>query len=167
MISLIAAQGRNRVIGAANSLPWHIPEDLKYFKRVTQGHPVIMGRKTYESIGRLLPGRENRIVSRQRDYAVAGARTFGSVREACEAECAGPGADEIFVIGGAQIYAAALRFADRLYLTLIDYDFVGDVFFPKWPAGAFREVSREMFGADPAVGRKYSFSFVVMERVKG
>ena len=104
-ISIIAALGRNRVIGANNRMPWHLPEDLKYFKRVTQGQPVIMGRRTFESIGRLLPGRENRIVSRRADYGVEGARVFGSLRDACE------GGGDLFVIGGAEIYAQALPLA--------------------------------------------------------
>lgn len=156
-ISLIAAMARNRTIGIRNQLPWRLPEDLKYFRRVTQGHPVVMGRKTYESIGRLLPGRENRIVSRQSDYHVEGAKVFGSVAEACE----GPG--EVFVIGGSEIYAQTLAVANRLYLTCLDRDFEGDAFFPEWPAGQFREVSRERHPA--CSGRDFEFSFVVLERI--
>jgi dihydrofolate reductase len=155
-VSLIAAVSRNRVIGIENRLPWHLPEDLKYFRRVTQGKPVVMGRKTYESIGRLLPGRENRIVSRQAGYQVEGARVFSSVREACE------GAGEIFVIGGEQVYREALAFADRLYLTQVDAEIQGDAFFPAWDEDAFREISRETFA--PAEGRALGFSFVVLER---
>lgn len=159
MISLIAAMDRGRAIGAGNRLPWHLPEDLKYFKKTTQGHPVVMGRKTYESIGKLLPGRENRIVSRKPGYQVQGARVFSDLRAACE------GAGEIFVIGGAQIYQEALPFADRLYITELDANFEGDAHFPKWDAGQFREVSRERHEANE--GRPFAFSFVVLERVSG
>lgn len=164
MISLIAAVDRNRLIGASNRLPWHLVEDLKYFKRVTQGHPVVMGRKTYESIGRLLPGRENRIVSRQKGYIVPGARVFGSVRDACQAAGPDVGGQEIFVIGGAQIYAEAMPLAHRLYLTQIDFEFAGDTYFPQWPASAFREISREEHPPDPGSGRPYGFAFVILER---
>jgi dihydrofolate reductase len=176
MVSLIAAMARNRVIGVQNKLPWHLPEDLRYFRRVTQGHPVVMGRKTYESIGRLLPGRENRIVSRQPDYQVEGARVFADLREACEAAplavsgAAGgteagteAGAQEIFVIGGAQIYGEALAYADRLYITQIDAEVAGDAYFPEWEAGQFVEISRETHAADGE--RAYGFAFVVLERV--
>jgi dihydrofolate reductase len=156
LISLIAAMDRRRLIGAGNRLPWHLPEDLKYFKKTTQGHPVVMGRKTYESIGRLLPGRENRIVSRQPGYQVEGAQVFGDLRAACE----GPG--EIFVIGGAQIYREALAFADRLYVTELDAEFEGDAYFPQWDASQFREISRERH--EPAEGRSFAFSFVLLER---
>jgi dihydrofolate reductase len=162
VISLIAAIDRNRVIGLDGKMPWHLPEDLKYFKRVTAGRPVVMGRKTYESIGRLLPERENRIVSRQAGYAVPGARVFGSVAAACEGSAA---SEEIFVIGGAEIYAQALGFASRLYLTMIDAEFRGDTHFPEWQARDFREISREPFAADPAVGRACGFAFVVLERM--
>lgn len=157
MISLIAAIDRNRVIGAGNRLPWHLPEDLKYFKKTTQGHPVVMGRKTYESIGRLLPGRENRIVSRQPGYRVEGAQVFNDLRAACA------GSGEIFVIGGAQIYKEALPLADRLYLTELDAEFEGDAYFPAWDAREFREISREMQPASE--GREFTFAYVVRERV--
>jgi len=185
---MIAAMDRNRLIGAGNRMSWHLPEDLKYFKRVTSGHPVVMGRKTYESIGRLLPGRENRIVSRQAGYEVPGARVFGSVAEACAGENAGArsrglgevdragaavlaseglvsGSGEVFVIGGAEVYAQALPLATRLYLTMIDSAFAGgDAYFPEWRASDFREISREAHEPDPAAGRAFGFSFVVLER---
>jgi dihydrofolate reductase len=159
-VSLIAAMARNRVIGAGNRLPWHLPEDLKYFKQVTSGHPVVMGRKTYESIGRLLAGRENRIVSRQPGYSVAGARVYGSLEEACRGE------GEVFVIGGAEIYAQAMGLAARIYLTRIDAEVPGDAYFPAWPEAEFREVSRETRAADPAAGRPWGFSWVVLERAR-
>jgi dihydrofolate reductase len=161
-ISLIAAMARDRVIGVGNRLPWHLPEDLKHFKQVTHGHPIVMGRKTFESIGRLLPGRENRIVSRQPGYRVEGARVFSSLREACEAPA--PSDREIFVIGGEQVYREALPIADRLYLTEIDAAFEGDAFFPAWNRAEFREASRERFA--PGEGRAFAFDFVVLERIR-
>jgi dihydrofolate reductase len=165
-VSLIAALARNRVIGVGNRLPWHLPADLKYFKRITRGHPIVMGRKTFEAIGRLLPGRENRIVSRQPGYEVDGARVFGDVGEACRAQAlATERAGEVFVIGGEQIYRQAMGLADRLYLTQIDAEFEGDAFFPEWPAGMFREVSRESHPAGE--GGAPAFAFVVLERVSG
>jgi dihydrofolate reductase len=159
MVSLIWAMGRNRVIGADNRLPWHLPEDLKYFRRVTQGHPVLMGRKTFDSIGRLLPGRENRIITRQTGFEVPGALVFNSLEDACRGA-----SGELFVIGGSEIYRQALGMADRLYVTLIHQDFEGDAFFPDWDESRFREVSREEHPA--TAERPYSFSFVVMERVR-
>jgi dihydrofolate reductase len=146
IVSLIAALARNRVIGRENQLPWRLPEDLKRFKALTMGHPVLMGRKTSESIGKPLPGRLNLVVSRAGlsfDDALSKARDSGT--------------DELFVIGGAQIYEKALPLADRMYLTLIDSDVEGDAYFPQWDPGEFRETARE-----PRDG----FSFVNLERVR-
>jgi dihydrofolate reductase len=167
-ISLIAAMSRNRVIGANNGLPWRLPEDLKYFKRVTQGRPVVMGRKTYESIGRLLPGRENRIVTRQKGFELEGARVFHSLSEAIQvggSDHAGEADAETFVIGGAEIYAQAMSAADRIYLTLIDREVEGDAYFPVIDRSRFREVSRE--DHPPSGERDFGFSFLVLERVTG
>lgn len=139
-LSVIAAIARNGTIGRDNTLPWHLPEDLKHFKALTMGHHIIMGRKTYVSLGRLLPGRTTVIVSRNQDYAVSGAKVVSSLRQAIQA-CAGD--EEIFVIGGAELYREALPMAGRLYLTEIDEDFDGDAFFPEYPQSAWREVARE------------------------
>src|SRR5688572_13271277 len=128
-ISIIVAMSRNRVIGANGAIPWHLPEELKRFKSVTMGHPIIMGRKTYESIGRLLPGRTTVIVSRQPAYRVPGAIVAHSLGEAIAA-CNGD--DEIFVIGGAEIYAQALARADRIYLTTVETEVAGDATFPEF-----------------------------------
>jgi dihydrofolate reductase len=162
-IALIAAMARNRVIGRDNKLPWNIPEDLKYFRAKTAGHPVIMGRKTFESIlnlvGRPLPGRLNIVVTRQTAFtAPSGVRVVGSLEAAVEAARGVPGSDEVFVLGGAEIYAQSLAIADRLYITWIDRDYEGDARFPVWDSGEFREVSRDERPGDP------SFSFVVFER---
>ncbi len=156
MISLIAAMARNRCIGAANKLPWSLPEDLKHFRAVTSGHPVVMGRKTFESIGRVLPNRENVIVSRRFGLAVPGATVVGSLEEALGRFGA---QQEIFVIGGAEIYRQALPQAGRLYLTLIGHDVEGDAFFPEWAASDFREVFRE------ERHEPFDFAFVTLERI--
>lgn len=165
LISLIAAMSRNRVIGAAGKLPWHLPEDLKYFRKITSGHPVIMGRKTFESIGKLLPGRLNIIVTRNPEFHVSGQASLVSSLEQAFEQCRGltPLPDEIFVIGGAEIYAQALKWADRLYLTLIDLDVEGDARFPECnESGEFAEKTRE---DHPATGSQPAFSFILLERV--
>lgn len=149
-ISLIAAISQNRVIGNENKLLWQIPEDMKRFRALTSGHPVIMGRKTYESIGRPLPNRTNIIVTRNQSFAVEKCLTAHSIEEAIEiarkhfndfqefqkanstVASSGVDPDEIFVIGGGQIYQAAIKYADKLYLTIIHKDFSGDAFFPEY-----------------------------------
>ena len=137
-LSIIVAMASNRVIGANGAIPWHLPEELKRFKRLTMGHHIIMGRKTWESIGRLLPGRTTVIVSRQRGYSVPGAMIAHSLDEAVAA-CGDD--SEIFVIGGAELYAQALPRADRLYLTTVDAEIAGDTTMPPFDAGDWREVS--------------------------
>ena len=163
MISLIAAMGRNHVIGHENKLPWHLPEDLQYFKATTQGKPVVMGRKTFQAIGRVLPGRENRVVSRQTGFRHEGVTAFYTLDGALE-DGRKPGSPEIFVIGGEQIYRQALAHADRVYLTLIEADFEGDAKFPELPPGEFREVSRRE-GAAPE-SKLTPYHFVVYERIR-
>lgn len=146
-IALIAALGaRTRAIGKGSKLLWHIPDDLKCFKELTIGHSVIMGRKTWESLPekfRPLPGRTNIVVTRQAGYTAAGALVVDSFETARVAAARAPGANEIFVIGGGKLYAAALPDADRLYLTLIDDEKDGDVYFPPYEAEFTRELSRE------------------------
>ncbi len=130
MISIIAALGKNRVLGKDNELLWRIPDDLKRFKELTTGHPIIMGSKTYESIGKPLPNRTNIVLTKDSDYEAPGTIVVHSLEEAFEkAEN-----EEIFVIGGGQIYALALPYADKLYLTLIDDKKEGDTFFPDYSA---------------------------------
>lgn len=156
MISLIAAMARNRVIGSGGALPWHLPEDLRHFRALTLGKPVIMGRKTCESLGRALPGRHNLVVTRQPDYrAPAGFTVCAGLAEAIRA-CAD--AAEIMVIGGAEIYAQALELADRIYLTVIEQDFAGDAVFP--PLGLeWRERERS-----ERRGEDWDYRFLVLER---
>ena len=153
-ISMIAAMGKNRVIGKDNSLPWHIPEDFKYFKRQTLKKPVIMGRKTYESIGRLLPKRKNIIVTRKLDYAVEGAIIVNSIKDAillCDPD------QEIMIIGGGEIYEAAMPYANKIYLTIIDAEPEGDAHFPHLGSEWVREETDRRDG-DP------SFSFNIFKR---
>ena len=130
MISFIVAMDQNRVIGKDNQLPWHLPEDLKFFKRVTMGHPIAMGRKTHESIGRVLPGRENIVITRQTGYQSKGCTVFYSIDEFVRDNQNKQ--EEIFVIGGAEIFHETFPFADRLYITYIDEVFAGDTFFPSF-----------------------------------
>ncbi|MCI1858664.1 MAG: dihydrofolate reductase [Sporolactobacillus sp.] len=142
MISLMVAMDRNRLIGAGNRLPWHLPDDLRHFKRVTMGHPIVMGRRTFESIGRPLPGRKNIVLSRRPDYQPVGAAVIHSPAELLASGLTATG--ESFVIGGAQVFAAFLPHADRIYLTCIDAVFAGDTYFPvldtrEWHAVAKKE----------------------------
>ncbi len=159
LISIIAAMAENRVIGRNNALPWHLPEDLKRFKRLTLGHAVIMGRRNYESIARPLPGRRNIVVTRHPDYAAPGCVVVHSLDEALSA--AGDD-EEIFVIGGAELYAQFLPRAARLYLTLVHAEVDGDTLFPAFDWNEWRETARERHAADAR--HAYAYSFVVLER---
>jgi dihydrofolate reductase len=151
---------RNRVIGKGGKLSWHLLADLKRFKQFTMGHHIVMGRKTWESIGRLLPGREHVIITRQRDFSVPGAKVVGSL----EAAIAAAGNDaEVFVIGGGEIYALALPIADRILLTEIDHDFDGDTFFPMLSETEWQETGRTSL-KDEASGLTYSY--VTLERTE-
>ncbi|MGO4888913.1 dihydrofolate reductase [Anaerobacillus sp. MEB173] len=125
MISLIVAMGEGRVIGLNNEMPWHLPADLAYFKKVTTGHTVIMGRKTFESIGRPLPNRNNIILTRDRNFMADGCTIVHSIEEALALD------GDLFVIGGAEIYKQFLPYTDRIYVTQIDHSFEGDTFFPQ------------------------------------
>ncbi|MCX2980085.1 dihydrofolate reductase [Halieaceae bacterium IMCC14734] len=164
-LALIAAVADNGVIGSNNALPWHLPEDLRYFKRSTMGKPIVMGRLTYESIGRPLPGRTNIVVSREAGLKIDGVQVAGDLPAALElgkVAAAKAGVDELVVIGGAQIYALALPLAQRLYLTEVHADVSGDVFFPAWDRTQWQELEREPHQAGDA--NPYDYSFVVYER---
>jgi len=160
MISLVVAMARNRTIGAGGKLPWHLPEDLKRFKRVTTGHPIVMGRKTFESIGRPLPGRTNIVVTRDAAKAIPGCRVAGSLDEALALAAAPdvPGSGEVCVVGGGEIYRQALPRADRLHLTLIDRDVDGDASFPALDWDEWTVVSRE------ARTEPFRFEFLTLDR---
>ncbi|MGS0674380.1 type 3 dihydrofolate reductase [Shewanella sp. 125m-1] len=151
-IAMIAAMANNRVIGKDNQMPWHLPEDLRHFKAMTLGKPVVMGRKTYESIGRPLPGRHNIVISRQADLVIEGVTTVTSFEQAklAAGDCA-----ELVVIGGGQLYEMLLAQADILYLTEIALTVEGDTFFPEWYDGSWQEVSRDVAKNDKQL--EYSF----------
>lgn len=151
---------KNRVIGASGAIPWRLPEELKRFKRLTLGHHLIMGRKTWESIGRPLPGRASVVVTHQRDYRAPGALVMHSLDDAIAA-CAGD--SEIFVIGGAGLYEQALPRAGRLYLTTVEADVAGDTVMPEFDLMDWREASSESFAADAR--HRYPFRCAVYERV--
>lgn len=155
-VSLIVARAANGVIGAHNTLPWRLPEDLKYFRARTMGHPIIMGRKTWDSLGRPLPGRRNMVVSRNPHFTAQGAETFTSL-DAALAVCTD---EEAFVIGGALLYAQALPLVTRIYLTEIHQDFGGDAHFPALDARVWLETSREDHVSESGL----AYSFVIFDR---
>lgn len=161
-IALIAALGKNRALGKGNQLLWQIPEDMKRFKALTNGHPVIMGRKTWDSIPekfRPLPGRTNIVVSRQTSYAIPGATVTHSLIEALGLAQGAEGGEEVFVIGGGQLYAEALPYAHRLYLTLIADEKEGDAFFPPYEHEFTKTISEETRTWEGVIYR-----FVTLER---
>jgi dihydrofolate reductase len=159
-ISIIVAYAANRVIGTQGRMPWHLPEDLKRFRQLTMGHHIVMGRKTWESIGRLLPGRHHVIVSRQGDFAVPGAIVAHSF-EAAIAACKND--SEVFVIGGGEIYREALAIADRIYATEIKGEYEGSVLFPEFNGTKWRVVSRE---SHESRASQLRFDFVTLERLR-
>lgn len=165
MLSLIVAMSSNRIIGINNSLPWHLPNDLKYFKQATMGKPIVMGRKTFESIGKPLPGRRNIVITRDVDYQAEGVDVVRSLEEAIslgEDICLVNGQEEVMVIGGAQIYQLALEKADRLYVTHVDAHVEGDAYFPEvdWPS--FTLMAEEKFAAEGP--NPYDYRFSVYQR---
>lgn len=158
-INLIAAMAKNRTIGMDNKMPWYLPADLKHFKATTLKHPVIMGRKTYQSIGKALPGRRNIVVTRDPKFCLEDAEVINDLDKAiklCDA------ASEIMIIGGANIYNQMLDKADRLYLTFIDLEVEGDTFFPDWQALGFHQISTESHQPDEK--NKHPYQFVTLER---
>jgi dihydrofolate reductase len=165
-LALIAALAENGCIGINNRLPWHLPEDLKYFRRLTTGGIVVMGRKTYESIGKPLPNRTNIVISRNPDFTAEGIKVVASLDQALEladsmAEINGN--DEVFVIGGAQIYALTLPRAGRLYLTEVAKTVHGDAFFPSIDRSQWRELGHETHYYEPA---DTHYRFAVYERTR-
>jgi dihydrofolate reductase len=156
-LTLIVATERHNGIGINNTLPWRLPEDLAFFKRTTTGHPILMGRKTFESIGRPLPNRRNIVITRNPDWQHEGTDTAGSLQQA--AELAGDG--EAFVIGGAQIYIEALPLASRLIVTEIDADFACDAFFPVIDPAVWEEVTRE---PHHSAEQGFAYAFVIYRR---
>lgn len=158
IISMIAAMANDRVIGKDNQMPWHLPADFAWFKRCTMGKPVVMGRKTYESIGRPLPGRPNIVISRDASLAIEGVATVTSIDEAL---IAAGDVEEVMIIGGGSIYQACLPKADKLYVTYIDADLDGDTQFPEW-GSEYQESYSERYQADEK--NAYDMRFVVLEK---
>ena len=159
-ISLIAAVSRNGIIGNDGGLPWHLPEDLRRFRKLTTGKPVLMGRKTYQSIGRPLPARKNIVISRDPHFSAPGCVVVSCPAAALDAV---NGADEVMVIGGGQIYQAFMRLANRVYLTRVDVDTAGDTRFPRLEDDAWQLTSSEPHGADE--DHAHEFSFEIFDRL--
>ncbi len=158
-ISLIVAVARNQVIGLDNRMPWHLSADLKKFKEITMGSPILMGRKTFESIGKPLPGRRNIIISRNESYQQEGCEVFNDLNAAIES-CKNN--EELFVIGGAKLYKTMLPHANYLYLTEIHKEFVGDTRFPEYDSRNWLEIERQEVDNDPTVD--FSYSFVKLQK---
>lgn len=161
IISLVAAAAENNIIGKENALPWRLPADLKFFKNLTMGHTMIMGRKTFQSVGKPLPGRKTIIITRDRSFAAEGCIVLGSLSEAFE-YCKNE--EEIFVVGGAEIYHQSLPLSDKIYLTRVHGIFAGDTYFPEIPPNEWKELSREEFRADEK--NIYPYSFIQYTRIK-
>lgn len=163
-IALIVAASQNNVIGLNNQLPWHLPEDLQYFKAVTMGKPILMGRKTYDSIGRPLPGRTNIVLTRDANWSAEGVvvvNDLDSATAASEKACAAAGVDELMIIGGEQIYRKFLPIADKLYLTKVEAVVEGDAYFPAIDSDQWQQVAEKI----PEKVGNYSYRFVVLERM--
>ncbi|MEF1246886.1 type 3 dihydrofolate reductase [Vibrio owensii] len=158
IISMIAAMADNRIIGKDNQMPWHLPADFAWFKRCTMGKPVVMGRKTYESIGRPLPGRLNIVISRDASLSIEGVTTVTSIEQALEV--AGE-VEEVMIIGGGAIYAACLPMANKLYVTHIEAEIDGDTQFPDW-GSEFKETYSEAYQADEK--NAYNMRFTILEK---
>jgi len=160
-ISLLVAMSENNVIGKDNQLIWHLPEDLKLFKRLTMGHHMIMGRKTFESIGKLLPGRTTIIITRDKSYTHPGSLIAYSLDEALDLA---KNDDEVFIIGGGQIFKESLDIADKIYLTQIYHHFEGDVYFPEIDFSKWKRIKRE--DHEPDEKNPYFYSFCELEKIK-
>jgi dihydrofolate reductase len=156
-LSIIVAISENNAIGRDNQLLWHLPADLKHFKNITSGHPIIMGRKTYDSIGRPLPNRRNIIITRQTDLNIPGTEVVNSIEDAislCSDE------KEVFIIGGAEIYKSALSMSNRIYLTTVHQEFKADAFFPTLDKNEWLETAQEYHDADEKNAVAYTFSIL-------
>jgi len=165
-LALIVAMSRNHTIGINNQLPWHLPGDLKFFKDTTMGKPIVMGRKTFESIGRPLPGRPNIVITRNTDFEAEGVAVVASLEEAVEQAArltVQADVEEAMIIGGAEIYRQVLPLVDRMYITEVDAEIEGDAFFPEFDASQWRQVERESHA--PCEKNPYPYSFVSYERL--
>lgn len=158
-ISVIAAMDKNQVIGYNHQLPWHLPADLQHFKQVTLGKPVIMGRKTFTSIGKPLPKRHNIVVTHNREFMAEGATIVHSIEDAFKA---GGDVEEVMVIGGSTIFQSVMARADQMFLTIIDAHLKGDCYFPPWDKKQWQTIEQQFYPADPQ--NPYSFTFLTLER---
>ena len=164
-ISMIAAMGQNRVIGKDNDIPWHLPDDFQYFKKTTEGHYVLMGRKNYESLPpkfKPLPNRPNVVITRNESYDAPGTEVVNSLEDAIEIARKN-NEEEAFIIGGGEIYKLGLAYADTIYLTEINGEFEGQTIFPEFDKSEWKEVSREHHSTDER--HKYSFDFVIYKKI--
>jgi dihydrofolate reductase len=161
VISIIVAIGNNRVIGCKNALPWNLPADMKHFRQLTLGRPVIMGQKTFESIGKALPGRTNIVLTLDKSFQAPDCLTAYSIEEALSL-AENKGAKEVMIIGGVSIYKQFLPLASRLYLTLIEGDFEGDAFFPEFDYNCWNEIER--IKNEPDKDNPYKYSYLTLER---
>jgi len=162
LISAIVAIAENRVIGKDNKLPWHLPADLRHFKAITTGNPILMGRKTYQSIGRPLPNRTNIIITRDQGFQAPGCMVVTSLEEAI-AQASLQGGKDIFIIGGAEVYKQLMPDIDRIYLTVVHHVFDGDTYFPELNETEWQEVECDDFAPDSE--NVYSYSFLRLERI--
>lgn len=160
LISLVAAMSHDRVIGFNGSMPWRLPAELAYFKKITLGKPILMGRRTFTSIGKALSGRRNLVLSRQKNIQLPGCEAFSSLEDALKA-C--HDSEELMIIGGAELFKQTLPMADRLYLSFIDFKFPGDAFFPAWRESEWREMERIEHPIDAL--NPYHFYTVKLERI--
>jgi dihydrofolate reductase len=160
VISIIVAMAQNRVIGNNNSLPWHLPADLQHFKAMTIGKPIIMGRKTWESLPGKLPGRPHIIISANPDYSADGCTVVNSLKQAIEVAGDVP---EVMIVGGAMLYAQALPIADNIYLTMVETEADGDTLFPEYEQAQWRETAREHHSSDDK--NPFTYSFITLSRV--
>lgn len=163
MITLIVAMGKNREIGKENQLLWHLPKDLKHFKELTSGHPIIMGRKTYESIGKPLPNRTNIVISRKNDWFEEGILIVGSIKEAVK--FAKKIDEEVFIIGGGNIYEQTIELADKIEVTLVDAELDADTFFPRINEKVWQKTDEECHQKDEK--NEFDFCFQTFERISG
>ncbi|WP_086933932.1 dihydrofolate reductase [Agarilytica rhodophyticola] len=166
-LSIVVAMAQNRTIGKENGLPWRLSEDLKYFKKITMGHPIIMGRKTFESIGRPLPGRTNIVVTRQDNWSYDGVKVVHDIDAAISIAnqiALLDNKEEIMLIGGAELYKQSINICTRLYLTEVHAEVEGDAFFPLFDPEHWQEISRDKYEAQG--GNPYDYSFVVFDRKK-
>ncbi len=160
IVAMVVAIAENRAIGKDNQLLWHLPKDLKHFKQITAGHTIIMGRKTFDSMGKPLPNRRNIVISRNKDLELPGAELVGSVQEAL-ALCAAD-EEEVYIIGGGEIYKMAMPLTDKIYLTVVQHSFDGDAYFPEIEPGEWKETASEYHAPDEK--HQFGFTFSTLER---